>query len=78
MEKWVTRLDLCGRAVWASALCGDSSEQIPGMVSIEEHSRRLLEPGEGLAGYGTCLPILKNLRIVGYIEVTDKPQVLVS
>lgn len=76
MEKWVTRLDLYGRAVWASALCGNSPE--PGMASIEEHSLRLLEPGEGLAGYGACLPILKNLRIVGFIEVTDKPQALVS
>jgi hypothetical protein len=78
MDKWVTRFDLYGRAVWASALCGDYPEQIPGIVSVEEHSRRLLEPGEGLAGYGTCLPILRNLRIVGYIEVTDKPQALVS
>jgi hypothetical protein len=78
MDKWVTRLDLYGRAVWASALCGDSLDLIPGLVSIEEHSRRLLEPGEGLAGYGTCLPILKDLRIVGFIEVTDKPQVLLS
>ena len=78
MEKWVTRIDLYGHAVWASALCGDSVGLLPAMVSIEEHSHRLLEPGEGLAGYGTCLPILKNLRIVGFIEVTDKPQALVS
>jgi hypothetical protein len=78
MDKWVTRLDLYGRAVWASALCGDSLDLKPGTVSIEEHSRRLLEPGEGLAGYGACLPILKNLRIVGFIEVTDEPQVLLS
>ncbi len=78
MDKWVTRLDLYGRAVWASALCGDAPEQLPGMLSIEEHSRRLLEPGEGLAGYGSCLAILRNLRIVGYMEVTDKPQVLLS
>jgi hypothetical protein len=76
MDKWVTRLDLYGRAVWASALCDDSPG--PGMVSIEEHSLRLLEPGEGLAGYGAYLAILRNLRVVGYIEVTDKPQALVS
>ena len=78
MDKWVTRLDLYGRAVWASALCGDSPEQLPGMLSIEEHSHRLLEPGEGLAGYGNYLAILRDLRIVGYIEVTDKPQVQLS
>lgn len=34
--------------------------------------------GEGLAGYGACLPILKNLRTAGFIEVTGDPQVLVS
>jgi hypothetical protein len=78
MDKWVTRIDLYGHAVWASALCGDSAGLLPAMVSIEEHSQRLLEPGEGLAGYGACLPILKNLRIVGFIEVTDKPRALVS
>jgi hypothetical protein len=78
MDKWVTRMDLYGRAVWASALCGDSLDPIAGVLSLEEHTRRLLEPGEGLAGYGRCLPILRNLRIVGFIEVTDKPQVLVS
>jgi hypothetical protein len=78
MDKWVTRLDLHGRAVWASALCGEASERTPGMVSIEEQTRRLLEPGEGLAGYGACLPILRNLRIVGFIELTNEPQVLVS
>jgi hypothetical protein len=78
MEKWVTRMDLYGRAVWASALCGDSFEPVTGILSIEELTHRLLEPGEGLVGYGSCLPILRNLRIVGFIEVTDKPQVLLS
>jgi hypothetical protein len=78
MDKWITRLDLYGRAVWPSKLCDDSLELIPGMVSVEEHTRRLLEPGEGLAGYGNYLPILRNLRVVGFIELTGAPRVLIS
>jgi hypothetical protein len=78
MDKWITRLDIYGRAVWASKLCEESLELIPGMVSVEEHTRRLLEPGEGLAGYGNCLPILKNFRVVGFIELTALPRVRIS
>jgi len=78
MEKWITRLDLYGRAVWPSKLCDDWLELIPGIVSVEEHTRRLLEPGEGLAGYGNCLPILRNLRVVGFIELAGSPRARVS
>ena len=69
--RWVTRKDLDGLLVDEPQACFVAQAIVaePGLRTVEQCIHSLLESGEEVRGQGDDRQIVKDQRIVGYIEI---------